>query len=210
MRLREYLPEIQNAVETVIADLHREHDRAAELREQVAKLTQATHAGYAQAEAVAQMSDDWDDDPMLATAIHWDTYFGVDKERYYKDGELQRITNSLAAREISVGALAGSLLQFAKQGIALQYGRKKQGCPAGRNIGSQGISEVIWQARNQASHWEDGAFASAVGSCFDKLAAEVHAKFGDYKTRNLAYDVISTLGWRSFSDLEQDLLSLDP
>lgn len=210
MRLRDYLPEIRTAAETVIADLHREHDHASELRAQVTQLTQATHIGYAQADAVAQMTDEWDDDPMLATAIHWDTYFGVDKERYYKDQELQRVTDSLAARELSVGALAGSLLQFAKQGIALQYGRNKKGCPSGRNLGSQGVSEVIWQARNQASHWEDGVFSTLVNECFDKLATEVDPRFADYKVRNLAYDVVSMLDWREFADFETDLLSLDP
>lgn len=210
MRLRDYLPQIHHAVETVIADLHSEHDHVAKLRESVARLTEATHAGYAQAEAVAQFSDEWDDDPMLATAIHWDTYFGVDKDRYYKDQELQRLTNSLAAKEISLSALAGSLLQYAKQGIALQYGRQKHGCPAGRSIGSQPLAEVIWQARNQAIHWEDGTFTPPVENCFTKLAAEVNPVFGDYKIRNLAYDVVVTFGWRTFSDLERDLLSLDP
>ncbi|NDV13426.1 hypothetical protein [Crenobacter caeni] len=210
MRLRDYLPQIHHAVETVIADLHSEHDHVANLRESVARLTEATHAGYAQAEAVAKFSDEWDDDPMLATAIHWDTYFGVDKDRYHKDQELQQLTNLLAAKEISLSALAGSLLQYAKQGIALQYGRQKHGCPAGRNIGSQSLAEVIWQARNQALHWEDGTFTLPVENCFNKLATEVNPVFGDYKLRNLAYDAVVTFGWRTFSDLERDLLSLDP
>lgn len=210
MKLRDYLPEIHHAVETVIADLHSEHDRAVDLRAGVARLTEATRAGYAQAEAVARFSDELDDDPLLATAIHWDTYFGVDKKRYYKDQELQELTNSLAAKEISLSALAGSLLQYAKQGIALQYGRQKHGCPAGRSIGSQPLSEVIWQARNQAIHWEDGTFTPPVENCFNKLAAEVDPAFGDFKNRNLAYNVVTSLGWRTFADLERDLLSLDP
>lgn len=210
MRLRAYLPEIRHAVETVIADLHSEHDRVTDLRARVERLVAATQAGYAQSEAVAMNSELFDDDPMLATAIHWDTYFGVDKERYYKDAELRSLTDSLAAKELSTSALAGSLLQYAKQGISLQYGRQKTGCPAGRNIGSQAISEIIWQARNQALHWEDGSFSQSVQDCFLKLAAEVDPIFAGYTGRCFAFDVVGLLGWRSFADLERDLLLLDP
>lgn len=210
MRLKDYLPEIRHAVETVIVDLHREHDHVSELREQVEVLTAATHAGYAQSESIAMISDVFDDDPLLATAIHWDTYFGVDKERYYKDQELRKLTDSLAAKELSTSALAGSLLQFAKQGISLQYGRQKTACPIGRNIGSQGIAEVIWQGRNQALHWEDGAFSKPVQDCFTALAAEIDPVFGDYANRCFAFDIVCLLGWKTFVDLERDLLLLDP
>jgi len=209
MKLRDYLPEIRHAVATVMADLHIEHDRASELRQEVEQLMAATESGYARVEAVASNLEEFDDDPMLATATYWETYFGVDKERYYKDEELQRTINALAAKEISLSALAGSLLQYAKQGIALQYGRQKHGCPDGRSIGSQAVSEVIWQARNQSIHWEDGAFKDPVENCFTRLAAEIHPEFGDFRDRNMAYDVVSYLGWRTFADFEADLVSLD-
>ena len=214
MKLREYLPQIRQAVETVLADLHVEHDASQNLRNELAGLTAATRAEYERVESVARFSEalgEIDDDPLLATAMHWDTYFGVDKDRYYKDRELQRVTDVLAAKEVSLSALAGSVLQFAKQGIALQYGRNRTNCPPGRTIGTQSLSEVIWQGRNQALHWEDGQFSTAVEVCFTKLGNEIDRKLADYRTRNLAFDVVAlVLGWRTFPDMERDLLTLDP
>ena len=44
--------------------------------------------------------------------------------------------------------------------------------------------------------------------CFDKLSKEINAKFGDYKKRNMAIDVIELLGWTDFAKFRTDLLSL--
>jgi hypothetical protein len=73
---------------------------------------------------------------------------------------------------------------------------------------SQQLSEVIWQARNQALHWEDRSFNAAVNSCFNKLASEVDQVFSDYVTRSMALDVIKVLGWHALADFEGDLLTL--
>ena len=83
-------------------------------------LTAATEDGYRRVEFLA-MNPELDDDG-LGTAIHWDTYFGPDKERYYKAAEVDDATQKLDAHMFSIAALAGSLLQFAKQGIDILHG----------------------------------------------------------------------------------------
>lgn len=185
VRIRDYLFQIQHAVDTVIEVLHREHDRVEEVREEVRRLTEATQGGYSHAEAASSLAADFDDDPLLGPSIGWETYFGVDKERFHKEKELEALGEALLARDLSVGALAGSLLQYGKQGISIQYGKYRKGCPAGRLIGSTSLSDVIWCGRNQALHWEDGSFNDEVTACFEKLAAEINPTFARYRTRSM-------------------------
>ena len=101
------------------------------------------------------------------------------------------------------------MLQYAKQGIALRFGRERTGIADGRLVGGVAIHEIIWQGRNQALHWEDGTFSRAVENCFQQLAANVDATFHDYPRRNMAFDILQVLGWREFSDFERDMLSLE-
>jgi hypothetical protein len=103
---------------------------------------------------------------------------------------------SVEAHRFSVDALAGTVIQVAKQGLALVHGSKPTA--TGRMVGSsQQLSEVIWQARNQALHWEDRSFNAAVNKCFTSLASEVDQVFSEYVTRNMALDVIKMLGWHT-------------
>lgn len=87
-----------------------------------------------------------DDDPLLSTAIYWDTYFGMDKERHLTDKNLREAMLRLAAHEFARHAMSGALLQFAKQGLSIRYGKSLSACPKGRLIGSQSITDVICKA----------------------------------------------------------------
>ena len=87
------------------------------------------------------------DDEGLGTAIHWETYFGPDKERFYKQVDLDEIEQKIETHKFSTSALAANVLQFAKQGIALRFGRERQGISEGRLVGGQPLHEIIWQGR---------------------------------------------------------------
>ena len=168
---------------------------------------------YANAAWLEANGEEWDDDG-LATLRRWDNYFGPDKERHHRAQQIpglqaavESLQASVEAHRFSVGALASAVIQIAKQGLALVHGNKP--AATGRTIGSsQQLSEVIWQARNQALHWEGKNPHSPVVGCFTALADEVGQVFGDYRTRNMALYVITMLGWRTFEDFERDLLSL--
>jgi len=203
MKLDEYLPEVQHAVETVIAEIYREQHVVSELQAELCNLEAATTDGYRRAEFFA-MNPDLDDEG-LATAIHWDTYFGPDKEWYHKSADLEKAAERVAAHEFSVSALCGNLLQYGKQGLSLQFGKHKHGCPDGRLVGGVPLREVIWQGRNQALHWENGTFNSAVTECYEQLAASLDPAFTQYKQRSMAYEVISHLGWMSAEDFMRDM-----
>jgi len=199
----------------VIEEIHREERHVAGLSSTLEQLTKATEEGYAQVERINAMDEYLssipgyeDDDPLLSTAVYWDTYFGVDKERHLTDKALREAR--LATHEFARNAMAGALLQFAKQGLSMRYGKSVSACPKGRLIGSQSITDVIWQGRNQAIHWEDGQFHSATEGTLKRLAKDLGSPFDQYASRSLAYEIVCAFGWQTFADFSKDLLALDP
>ena len=205
MEITDYLNEIRHAVETVISDLHHENDEVLRLHKELEKLNAATIDGYERADFLARNPDL--DDEGLGTLMHWDTYFGPDKDRYHKQHETDAARQKLEAHQISIAALAGSLLQFAKQGISIKYGPEKIGCPEGRLINAIELREVIWHGRNQSLHWEEGEFRKPVTQCFERLI-NVDPVFSGYKTKNMAYEIVKYLQWKNFTDFEGDMMLL--
>jgi hypothetical protein len=205
MDMQTYLNEIEHAASVSINAVWNERIEAEALEERVSKLTAEMEEGYRRA-AVFQECED-PDDVMLGVGIHWDTYFGADKERYHAQDDLNTVQAKLSVRQFSVDSLSASLLQFAKQGISIVHGGLTN-CPHGHAVGSQTIAAIIWQSRNHSLHWEGGSFRSPVATCFSALEAEVDPKFGQYTNRNMAFEVVELLGWRSFQEFSNDLLSI--
>lgn len=206
MKIPYYLKEIRHAVEVAIAAIHGEQSRVDDLRKELGALTEATADGYRRAEFLA-MNPELDDEG-LGTAIHWDTYFGSDKDRYHKKAEADEAIQRVAAHEFAVDAMCGSLLQYAKQGVALHFGKERKGCPDGRLIAGLTLHEVVWQARNQALHWEDGAFHKATTACFEHLAKHLDPVFNQYQTRSMAHEIVLHLGWKAADDFCRDMMLL--
>lgn len=116
MDITAYLAEIEHAAREAIALVWAEHREVEELRGLVDRLTHEMEDGYRRAAAWSDSDDP--DDVMLGAGIHWETYFGADKQRHGAQGELDIAADRLAAREFSRASMAGSLLQYAKQGIS--------------------------------------------------------------------------------------------
>ncbi len=206
MTLTDYLTEIEYAATQVIESLWHEHKEAEVLRKEIEALRKAVEENYARAHWIQQNAEDADD-VMLGVGIHWDTYFGEDKDQYYKSKDLKDLEDRLVTREFSFASLAGTLLQFAKQGLSAVYGSPSN-WPAGKAIGSQPLKVVILEARNQSEHWEEGNPRPRVEGCFQALEAEKGNVFGQYKIKNLAFEVVSMLGWNTFADFKNDMLSM--
>jgi hypothetical protein len=220
MTMASYLAEVRHAVEGLLPLIWQEQDALSRLERQFAerndeltRLERQVRDEYANVAWLEANGEDFDDDG-LATLRRWDNYFGPDKERHYLAQQIpglqaavQSLQASVEAHRFSVDAVASAVIQIAKQGLALVHGGKP--AASGRPIGSsQQLSEVTWQARNQALHWEEQNFRQPVVDCFTALANEVDPVFGDFRSRNMALDVIKVLGWRTFEDFEGDLLSL--
>lgn len=197
---------MEYAVTRVIESLWHERDEAARLRMKIDELRKVAADNYARAQFIQQNAEDTDD-LMIGVGIHWDTYFGEDKEQYYKSKDLDVLEERLAAREFSYSSLAGTLLQYAKQGLSASFG-KPANWPNGRLVSSQDLKTIILESRNQSEHWEEGNPFPKVEQCFNTLAAEKGPEFAQYKTKNLAFEIVSMLGWRSYADFKNDLLSM--
>jgi hypothetical protein len=204
--MNDYLMEIEFAASKLIPLIWRDRNRLRKLEEKVASLTKQVDYAYLRAESIAMNSEDLDDIG-IATGMHWGTYFGADKDRHYKKEELEKLEQQVAVRAFSFDSLAGSLLQFGKQGISLVHGGLSN-CPNSRGVGTQFLKEIIWQGRNQAIHWEANNLHAPVQACFEKLKNECDPKFGDYTTRSMAADVVELLGWKTFARFRTDMLSL--
>jgi hypothetical protein len=202
MDMKTWLDETSHAVSSLIPLVWSEHAAVAEASAKLAVLEETTERGYRQSEA---FMDDFDDEG-LATAIHWETYFGPDKDRYHAAEALDALQATLDTRGTSRASMAGALLQVAKQGISAVHGGLGAS-PSGRDVAGVALKDLIWQARNQSMHWEEGQPHKAVADCFETLKA-ADAVFGDYPVRNLAFEVVDLVGWETYGAFEADLLSL--
>ena len=206
MFITDYLNEIEFAVANLMPAIWGERARLVELEKQLTQLTRVVEDNYRQAESIYMNAED-PEEVAMAAGVHWENYFGDDKERFHKNQDRERLQDQIVAHAFSVGSLSCALLQLAKQGISLGHGGL-EGCPNGRSIGTQAIKVVIWQGRNQSIHWEEDNSRPAVEQCFDTLAREKDAKFVDYKTKNMAFDIVELLGWKTVDDFTTDMQSL--
>ena len=182
MTLTEYLDEIEYAATQVIASLWHDHKGAEALKIEIEVLKRTTEENYSRAVFMQHNAEDHDD-LMQGVGMHWYTYFGADKEQHYKSLDLKLMMDRLATREFSFASLAGTLLQFAKQGLSVIYGSPTN-WPPGKAIGSQPLKTVILQARNQSEHWEEGNPRPLVETCFQTLEAEKGTQFAQFRTKN--------------------------
>ena len=129
---------------------------------------------------------------------------------------IQETTDSINIHKESVSILCGSMLQFAKQGISISYPVETKGlpetCPPGREIGSECLSNIIWQARNHAIHYEESPnHNQSVKDCFSNLENEFGEKLSLSKNpgMNLSKEIIDNiLKWSTYEAFENDMQSL--
>ena len=132
--------------------------------------------------------------------------------------EAQALHRQLATLQASIGthqhatqAIAGAILQIAKQGISVVHGGPKA-APEGRKVGTVPVRDVVWQARNQALHYEEGTFSKAVTDLFSTLEKEQGALFSlaKHAKQNRAKQILGLLGWTTYAAYLQDMESLLP
>jgi hypothetical protein len=203
--MTEYLKEIEHAGTETLRLVWSEQEQYEALEAKLAALG-AEITDTHERVAWLQANPDFDDD-LQSTAMHWESYFGPEKEAFHADAEKRSTEALIAARGFSTDAQSGNILQYAKQGISLVH-RGLNACPEGRHIGLLPMRNVIWQGRNQAIHWDEGRFTQSVRTVFEGLARDIDPKFSAFTSRNMAFEVVSLLGWRGFADFERDLLSL--
>ncbi len=123
--------------------------------------------------------------------------------------EVASLQGSIGARQQSTQAIAGAIFQVAKQGISLVYGGVTA-APDGRVIGSVALKSIIWQARNQAMHFEEGEPKQAVKELFAILEKEHGPQFSLSKNgvRSRSKQVLELLGWNDYQAYITDMTSV--
>lgn len=118
---------------------------------------------------------------------------------------LEKALGSIGATVESMSSLAGAILQIAKQVLSLRYSGKPN-ILAARDIGSQKIIEVIWEGRNHAMHWDEGAPNKKVQGMLDALSKDlgITIEVG----RNNCLSILGALNWSSAEAVVNDLHAL--
>ena len=120
--------------------------------------------------------------------------------------ERQAAIARLKATDESIGVVAGSVLQLAKQLLSFRFG-KKGGVPAGaRQVGTQSVVEVIWEGRNHVLHWEEGGNKQPVVDMLEKLRMELGTEL--VAGVNNAVAILEALNWKTADDVEKELRTL--
>lgn len=125
--------------------------------------------------------------------------------------QLAALQASIDAHQQAVQAIAAAILQIAKQGISVVHGGLGT-APEGRKIGSLPIRDIIWQARNQALHYEEGKFKKPVVDMFATLALEQDPAFSLslHPSQGRAKQVLALFGWTDYVSYERDIEVLLP
>lgn len=201
--MSDYLREIRYAVEHIMPTLWHERSELSDLEGKAKAAAARATAEYHRANSIMLNAED-PDDFMMGVGAHWDSYWGPDKDAHYLSQDADQIRARIDARTFSTSALAGALLQYAKQGMSAVYG-KPGNWPEVRKVGDIALPVIIRHGRNQAMHWEEGNPNTDVVECFEKLA-RVDPVFSKYRERSLAMEVVELLGWKEYADFERDLL----
>ena len=128
------------------------------------------------------------------------------KEPQANDAEkLEKALGSIGATIESMSGLAGAVLQIAKQSLSLRHSGKPN-ITGARQIGSQSVVEVIWEGRNHAMHWDEGAPRESVRKMLNALATDLNITIESGKNNCLS--ILGALDWRRPENVESDLQAL--
>ncbi|MDG4720720.1 hypothetical protein [Thalassospira aquimaris] len=200
-----YIDDVKYATESLISLLGNEKMQIADLSAQLSSV-EAKFEHFHWDFKTSDLNDDFSD----AHSHHAFVKMAeAKKDRDAIAAEIGALKSVILNRKMALQSLSGALLQIAKQGISIAHGGLGA-CPDGRTIGQSKLKEVVWQARNQSLHYEEGRFRQPVLYLFNQLAAD----FGDlfslalHPNKNMAEDVIEVLGWIEYSRFERDMLQL--
>jgi len=123
--------------------------------------------------------------------------------------EVAHLQSLIGTHQIAVQSVCGAILQIAKQGISIVHGNLAN-APLGRSIGTVSLKDVVWQARNQAIHYEEGNFRAPVVHVFQALESSHGGAFSlqNHAGQSRAKQIVDLLGWNSYQAYLSDARQL--
>lgn len=203
--MNQYLIDTKFAAESLIVAIYDEEMRLEEMNAKLSYLKQKHDFLYADFSS-SDMNEDFNEFQVQDKFVKMAK---VKQEGDILENEIKILNTSISNKKISIDSLSMSLLQIAKQGISTVRNTLSN-CPSGRNIGSEILKNVIWQARNQAIHCEEGNPHPPVKQCFSNLTNDFGVNFDITinPTHNKSKEVIDLLKWKEYKNYELDMISL--
>lgn len=154
-------------------------------------------------------------DPMLRYHRYqiqrWSKPEEYDAERLtYAHASEQEAHQALLLINTASSSAASAILQTAKQCIAMAWPGADR-LKKGRDVGSQPLASVIWHARNQALHFEEGLPKNEhTLACLKVLSREFELDVAVLATspRSLARDIVALLEWHDYRSFANDMIAL--
>ena len=164
MDMPPYLREIKHATTGTISLIWSEHAQLDDLVKRLDSLNTQMRVGYEQARFIA-MNDEDPDDVAFAAGVHWDTILGRTKSTMRPDCK--------AATRCPIG-YSQILYECTKWWpTPIRQAENLNGLRVTIFLWNRtshwqpNSSGHIWQARNQALHWEEGHLRKGVRDCFN-------------------------------------------
>ncbi|NCT98291.1 MAG: hypothetical protein GXD23_13050 [Comamonadaceae bacterium] len=205
--MHQYITDTEYAAKNLILLANEEEKKLQELSEQL-KRAEAHQKAHKWDFESSDLNDDFSEAYVMAAFVRM---ANAAKQAEALQGQLASLQVSIGTHQQAVQAIAGSILQIAKQGISLVHGGLAA-APDGRKIGTVSLKQIIWQARNQALHYEEGNFKKPVSDLFAVLEVEQGLQFSltGHPNQSRAKQIIGLLGWSDYVAYVRDMQSLLP
>ena len=122
--------------------------------------------------------------------------------------EQQQLSSALAtmgATEESMSVIAGAILQVGKQVLSYRHGAKGN-LPTSRMVGTQHLTEVVWEGRNHAMHWEEHSPRPPVTAMLNALATDLQVQI--VPNSNNSWAILAAIGWTNENEMVAELKQL--
>ncbi len=124
--------------------------------------------------------------------------------------KLAELRESIVLINTGGSSAAGAILQTSKQCISMAWNDEER-FSKGRKIGTQYLSSVIWHARNQALHFEEGVSTNPkTRECITLLESDVGLDVRDLGgiPRSLAREILIILKWENYESYARDMVNM--
>ena len=121
------------------------------------------------------------------------------------DERIDHFLSEIGSTSESLSCLAGTVLQLAKQTLTLAY-QTKANIPTAICVGTQSLSEIIWEGRNHSMHWEEGNPRPPMIQMFTNLSNDFGITLNQGENNSLS--ILGAIDWTSPERVIDDLNTL--
>ena len=205
--MNQYISETEYAVKNLIELATSEENKVAVLKEKLSS-EEAKYKVHKWDFETSDLHEDFSDVYVMGA---FQRMAQAGNEASELEQEIYSLQTVIGSRQSAIQSICGAILQIAKQGMSIVNGGLPN-TPEGRMIGTLKIKDIIWQARNQSIHYEEGNFNQRVIDVFTTLEQEQGSDFSlaQHQSQSRAKQIINLLNWNDYGNYASDMQSLLP